>query len=53
MGSRAIKGFPAAQKLHGSELLVIVPDLEAPLLLYVTASDHVVSGVLVQEKEEE
>jgi hypothetical protein len=53
MGSRAIKGFPAAQKLHGSKLLVIVPDPEAPLLLYVTASDHVVSGVLVQEKEEE
>jgi hypothetical protein len=53
MGSRAIKGFPAAQKLHGSELLVIVPDPEAPLLLYVTASDHAISGVLVQEKEEE
>ena len=33
--------------------MVIVPDLEAPLLLYVVASDHAVSGVLVQEKEEE
>jgi len=32
---------------------VVVPDLEAPLLLYIVASDHVVSGVLVQEKEEE
>jgi len=36
-----------------SKLLVIVLDLEAPLLLYVAASDHAVSGVLVQEKEEE
>ena len=36
-----------------SKLLVIVPDPEAPLLLYVAASDHAVNGVLVQEKEEE
>ena len=35
-----------------TKLLVIVLYLEAPLLLYVAASDHVVSGVLVQEKEE-
>ena len=33
--------------------MVTVPDQKAPLLLYVAASDHVVSGVLVQEKEEE
>ena len=33
--------------------MVIVSDLEAPLLLYVVASDHAVSGVLIQEKEEE
>ena len=33
--------------------MVTVPDLKAPLLLYVAASDHAVSGVLVQEKEEE
>ena len=33
--------------------MVIVSDLEAPLLLYVVASDHAVGGVLVQEKEEE
>ena len=36
-----------------SELLVTMPDPEAPLLLYVVASDHAVSGVLIQEKEEE
>jgi hypothetical protein len=35
-----------------SKLLVTVPDPEAPLLLYVAASDHAVSGVLVQEKDE-
>jgi hypothetical protein len=35
-----------------NKLLVTVPDLEAPLLLYVAASDHAVSGVLVQEKIE-
>ena len=35
-----------------TKLLVIVPDPEAPLLLYVVASDHVVNGVLIQEKQE-
>jgi hypothetical protein len=30
-----------------------VPNPEAPLLLYVAASDHAVSGVLVQEKEKQ
>ena len=53
MGARIVKGFLAAQKLHGLQTLVTVPDLEAPLLLYVAASDHAVSGVHVQEKEEE
>jgi hypothetical protein len=32
--------------------MVTVPDLDAPLLLYVAASDHAVSGVLTHEKEE-
>jgi hypothetical protein len=36
-----------------SKLLVTVPNPKAPLLLYVAASDHAVSGVLVQEKEEQ
>jgi hypothetical protein len=35
-----------------TKLMVIVPDPKAPLLLYVAASDHAVSGVLVDEKEE-
>ena len=36
-----------------TRLVVIVPDLEAPLLLYVATTDLAVSGVLVQEKKEE
>ena len=36
-----------------TKLLVAVPDLEAPLILYVAAFDHAVSGVLIQEKEKE
>jgi hypothetical protein len=35
-----------------SKLLVTVLDPEAPLLFYMATSDHAVSGVLVQEKEE-
>ena len=35
-----------------NKLLVTVLDPEALLLLYVAASKHAVSGVLVQEKEE-
>jgi hypothetical protein len=35
-----------------SKLLVTVPDTKDPLLLYVAAFDHAVSGVLVREKEE-
>jgi hypothetical protein len=31
--------------------MVTVPSLDAPLLLYVAASDHAVSGALVQEKQ--
>jgi hypothetical protein len=33
-------------------LMVTVLDLETPLLLYMLASDHAVSGVLALEKEE-
>jgi hypothetical protein len=35
-----------------TKLLVKVPDPEAPLLLYMVASNRAVSGVLVHEKEE-
>jgi hypothetical protein len=33
-------------------MMVTVPDPEALLLLYVAASDHAVSGVLIHKKEE-
>jgi len=35
-----------------TKLLVTVPEPETPLLLYVAAFDHAVSGVLVQERNE-
>jgi hypothetical protein len=35
-----------------NKLMVTTSDSEAPLLLYMAASDHVVSAVLVQKKEE-
>ena len=35
-----------------TKLLVTVLESEAPLLLYVAASDHIISGVLVQERNE-
>ena len=53
MGARLVEGLPTAQNYLATRLLVTVPDSEAPLLLYVAASDHAVSGVLVQEKEQE
>ena len=52
-GPHQSKVFQQLKNYLSSRLLVVVPDLEAPLLLYIVASDHVVSGVLVQEKEEE
>jgi len=47
------KAFQQLTNYLATRLLVTVLDSEAPLLLYVAASDHVISGVLVQEKEEE
>jgi hypothetical protein len=35
-----------------TKLMVTTLESEAPLLLYIAASDHAVSTVLVQEKEE-
>ena len=50
-GPEQSKAFQQLKNYMATKLLVIVPDLEAPLLLYVTASDHTVSGVLIQEKK--
>ena len=52
-GPEQPKDFQQLKNYLATRLMVTVPDLEAPLLLYIVASDHVVSGVLVQEKEEE
>jgi len=52
-GPEQSKAFQQLKNYKASKLLVIVLDPEARLLLYVAASDHAVSGVLVQEKEEE
>ena len=52
-GLEQSKVFQQLKNYLATRLLVTVLDLEAPLLLYVAASDHAVSEVLVQEKEEE
>jgi len=52
-GPEQSKAFQHLKSNMTTKLLVTVPNLEAPLLLYVAASDHAVSGVLVQEKDEE
>jgi hypothetical protein len=41
------EAFQRLKSYMANKLLVIVPNPEAPLLLYVAASDHTVSGVLV------
>jgi hypothetical protein len=50
-GPEQSKAFQQLKNYLASTPTVTVPKLEAPLLLYVAASDHAVSGVLVQEKE--
>jgi hypothetical protein len=52
VGARIVGAIQTAKNYMATKLMVIVPDPEAPLLLYVAASDHAVSGVLVHEKEE-
>ena len=47
------KAFQQLKNYLATRLVVTVLDSKAPLLLYVAASDHAVSGVLVQGKEEE
>jgi hypothetical protein len=52
-GPEQSRAFQQLKNYMANKLLVTMPDPEAPLLLYVAAFDHAVSGVLVQEKEEE
>ena len=46
-GPEQSKAFQQLKIYLATRLVVIVPDPEAPLLLYVAASDHAVSGVLI------
>ena len=52
-GPEQSEAFQQLKNYMASKLLVTVPDPKVPLLLYVVASDHAVTGVLVQEKKEE
>ena len=52
-GLEQSRAFQQLKNYKANKLLVIVLDPEARLLLYVAASDHAVSGILVQEKEQE
>jgi hypothetical protein len=51
-GPEQLEAFRQLKNYMATKLLVKVPDPEAPLLLYLAASEHAVSGVLVHEKEE-
>jgi hypothetical protein len=51
-GPEQSEAFRQLKNYMATRLLVTVPKLEAPLLLYVAASDHAVSRVLIHEKEE-
>jgi hypothetical protein len=51
-GLEQSEAFRQLKNYMATKLLVKVPDPKAPLLLYVAASDRIVSGVLVHEKEE-
>jgi hypothetical protein len=46
-GPKQSEAFQQLKNNMASKLLVTVPDLEAPLLLYAAASNHAVSGVHV------
>jgi hypothetical protein len=49
-GLEQSKAFQQLENYLATRLMVTVPDLEAPLLLYIVAYYHAISGVLVQEK---
>jgi hypothetical protein len=51
-GPEQSEAFRQLKNYMATRLLVTVPKLEAPLLFYVAASDHTISGVLIHEKEE-
>jgi hypothetical protein len=50
-GQEQSEAFQKLKNYLAKELLVIALELEAPLLLYVAASDHAVRSALIQEKQ--
>ena len=48
-GSEQLEAFRQLKNYLASQLAVSVPEMEDPLLLYIAASDHAVSAVLVHE----
>lgn len=48
----AQKALESLKSLLTSAPILIAPEREEPLLLYITANDHVVSAILVVEREE-
>lgn len=51
-GEEQSRAFDQLKEYLSTNLEISVPDLDAPLLLYLAASGHAVSAVLVVEKEE-
>jgi hypothetical protein len=50
-GPEQSEAFQKLKSYLTIELLVTIPEPKAPLLLYVVAFDHVVSGALIQEEQ--
>jgi hypothetical protein len=50
-GPEQLKAFRQLKNYMVTKLMVTMPDPEVPLLLYVVASDHAVSGVLAHKKK--
>jgi hypothetical protein len=46
-----LEAFQKLKSYLATELLITVPEPKALLLLYVAASDHAVSGALIQEEQ--
>jgi hypothetical protein len=53
MGARTIEGLPATQKLHGQQTLTNSTKSGGTTIVLCGSLRHAVSGVLVQEKEDE
>ena len=52
-GPKQSEAFKQLKNYIATNLLVTVPELEIPVVLYLAASEHAVSAVLVHEKKEQ